>query len=166
VVLGDGVKPFGNLYKENNNNGPSDIAASITTYGKGKIAAAYLNLGERYLAAATSVARNFVHGLARELFPRPLVEVTGSMYVDLSVNRIGGKLAINLVNTAGPHADPHVYVYDEIPPVGPLEIRIRSGCTPKKVTLEPGGRELSYVTNGDAITLTLPRLEIHNVVVG
>ncbi|MDO8685708.1 MAG: hypothetical protein Q7J78_03450 [Clostridiales bacterium] len=36
----------------------------------------------------------------KELFPDPMVEVTGSHYVDVTVNRKEGKLAVNLLNTA------------------------------------------------------------------
>ena len=42
------VEPFGELYAENDCIGQSSPAASIVKHGKGKIAAVYINLGERY----------------------------------------------------------------------------------------------------------------------
>lgn len=164
VKLGRGATPFGRLHLSNDLDSPALPAASIARLGKGRIAATYVNLGERYRNAATSVARNFLNGLVRELFPKPLVEVTGSQYVDVSVNRIDGKLAVNLVNTAGPHALNSVYACDEIPAVGPLQVTIRHP-KPRRVTLEPGGRAVKYVYPSGAIKLTLPRLEIHDVIV-
>ena len=163
--LGRRAKLFGKLYPADDRKGPSEVAASVANCGKGKIAAVYLNLGERYRKARTSVVREFLGALVRELFPRPMVEVAGSQYVDVQVNRIDGKLAVSLVNTAGPHHDENVYVFDEIPPIGPLAIAIRTGTRPGKVTLEPGGKRLPFKFKDGAIRLTVPRLEIHGVVV-
>ncbi len=165
ATLGRRAKPFGKLYPADDRKGPSEIAASVAKYGKGKIAAVYINLGDRYRKARTSVVREFLGSLVRELFPNPMVEVAGSHYVDVQVNRIYGKLAVNLVNTAGPHHDENVYVFDEIPPIGPLAITIRTGTRPRKVTLEPGGKRVEFTFRDNSIHLTLPRLEIHNVVV-
>ena len=72
---------------------------------------------------------------------------------------------VNLVNTAGPHAVSQVSAFDEIPSVGPLEIVIRSGTNPNKVTLEPEGTALPYAFEQGEIRLTLPRLEIHEIIV-
>jgi hypothetical protein len=83
--------------------------------------------------------------------------------VDVMVNRLGGKLAINLVNTAGPHqTEP---VVDSIPPVGPLALTIRQPTKPSKITLEPGARPLAYGYRDGVISLTVPRVEIHDIVV-
>jgi hypothetical protein len=165
VKLGDGVKPFGKLYPDNNPLGPYETAASITPFGKGKIAATYFNFGERYLHGATWVARDFLSGLVKELYPEPLVVVSGSHDVDVTINRIDGKLAINLVNTAGPHADRDIYAFDNIPPVGPLDMIIRSKSAPLKVTLEPGGLAIPFQYEDEEIKLVLPWLEIHEVIV-
>jgi hypothetical protein len=164
VKPGRGATPFGRLHLSNDLDSPALPAASIARLGKGRIAATYVNFGERYRNAATSVARRFLNGLVRELFPKPLVEVGGSQYVDVSVNRIDGKLAVNLVNTAGPHAQNSVYVFDEIPAVGPLQATIRHP-KPRRVLLEPGRRAVRHTYSNGAIRLTLPRLEIHDVIV-
>jgi hypothetical protein len=81
------------------------------------------------------------------------------------VNRISGRLAINLVNTAGPHTDPNVYTLDEIPPAGPLEITIRAKAKPARILLEPGGKEMNYGWMDGEVRLILPELEIHAVIV-
>jgi len=165
VKLGRGARAFGRLYADNEPTGPSEVAASIARHGKGLIAATYLNLGERYVNAATATAREFLAALVRELFPKPLVEVKGSHCVDVSVSRIGGKLAVNLVNTAGPHANASAYAFDEVPPVGPLDVTIRTGARPTRVTLEPAKKRLRFDYAKGAIHITLPRLEIHDIIV-
>ncbi|UCG56305.1 MAG: hypothetical protein JSU70_15730, partial [Phycisphaerales bacterium] len=147
VRIKSDARPFGKLYSENDVKNSPEIAASIAGYGRGKIAATYFDFGERYQHAGTDVARDFLNSLVRTLFPEPIVEVTGSHYVDVTVNRIGGRLAVNLVNTAGPHADNNVYVFSDIPQVGPLEITIRSKTRPRKLTLQPKGEAIRYRYN-------------------
>ena len=56
VRLGSKAKPFGKMYYEDSTygqqlydvDGPFKTSASFASYGKGIIAAAYLNLGEQY----------------------------------------------------------------------------------------------------------------------
>ena len=111
------------------------------------------------------MVREFLDGLVRRLFPDPLVQVSGSRYVDVVVNRIEGKLTVNLVNRSGPHGDDKVVTYDAIPPVGPLEIVIDTGREPQRVTLEPSGASASYTYEEGKIRVSLPTLEIHDVIV-
>ncbi len=165
VRLKIGAKQFGELYAENDYIGSSSPAASITKYGKGKIAAVYVNIGERYCNARTSVSRDFLGALVRKLFPKPIVEVIGSHYVDVTSNHLDGKLIINLVNTSGPHSDENVYVFDEIPSVGPLDMTIRAWKKPKKITLQPDNLDLEYTFNRGEIKLVLKKLKIHNLIV-
>ena len=163
--LSERAKSIGKVHTDNDVDSPSEPAASITNYGKGKLAATYLNLGERCRSGATSVSREFLQGLVRELMPEPLVTVSGSRYVDVSANRKDGKLAINLVNTAGPHGDAKVFVFDDIPAVGPLSVEIRYDNKPDKVTLEPHSRRIDYIYREGKIHVIVPRLAIHEIIV-
>ena len=165
VGLTEGVEQFSELYEENDHIGSSSPAASIAKYGMGRIAAVYVNLGERYAKARTSISRDFLNALVCKLFPKPLVEVTGSHLVDVTASRLNGNLMINLINTAGPHGDENVYVFDEIPPVGPLHVTIRTGKRPGKVTLQPADSALDYSFSNGEVRLTLPRLDIYDLIV-
>lgn len=165
VELKDGATEFGKLYPENDIVGESTPAASITDYGKGKIAGVYVNIGERYFHAATTVSRDFLNGLVRKLFPESIVEVKGSHSVDVTLNRIEGKLAVNLINTSGPHGDPNVLVFDDIPETGPLTVLIRVPAAPSSVNIEPGNRQVDYTYKDGKIALTLHSLKIHDIVV-
>ena len=141
---------------------PVQPAASICAVGRGKLAATYFTIGRGYLDGRSEAVRAFLADLVRELFPEPLVAVSGSSGVDLSVNRIQGRLAINLVNTSGPHAS--VPIIDTIPAVGPLEITIRSATAPTRIVSQPGNQELKFEHQDGLTRLTLPKLEIHTVV--
>ncbi|MBN1417750.1 MAG: hypothetical protein JXP34_03185 [Planctomycetes bacterium] len=170
VELSDRATPFGRIYRsdvrdQNDFAGPFQPAASIAALGKGKIAATYLDLGERYANASTTVARDFLHGLVRALFPDPLVAVDGSHSVDVTAGRVGGRLTVHLVNTAGPHGDATVHIFDDIPPVGPLVVRIRA-ARPRAVTLQPGDRSVSWTYDeGGIVRALIPRVDIHEILV-
>jgi hypothetical protein len=111
------------------------------------------------------VVRDFLTALVRQLLPEPLVEVTGSHFVDVTVNRKDGRLCINLVNTAGPHADENTYVFDEVSPVGPLTIKLRLGHRPKSLTVRPAGKKLRFTYSKGVTQAVLPRLDIYDIVV-
>jgi hypothetical protein len=163
ATLGDRAKPFGQVRLENEVDGPAVAAASIARLGEGVIAATYLCLGERYATSATTVSRDFLAALVSELFPAPLVEVQGSHHVDVTAARLGDRLLVNLVNTAGPHANAKVNVHDDIPSVGPLTLSIR--CPPPaSVLLQPDGRSVAYEFRDDRLHVTVPRVEIHDII--
>ncbi len=172
VEPASGTVPFGKLYDlglgyagVNDAEGPSWTAATIASIGKGKIAATWLALGERYLNCSTPTTRDFLGGLVRELFPDPVAEVSGSHTVDITVAVKNGKLMVNMVNTAGPHHGASVNTFDEIPAIGPLAVAIRTPRKPNAVTVQPGARKIPWDYSGGKVRLTLPGLEIHDIIV-
>lgn len=159
------IKIFGTLQPTNETARASSPAASLRPLGKGKIAAVYFSLGSSYLDSRNQTARRFLNDAVRQLFPKPLVQVQGSSDVDVVANRMAGKLAIHLVNTAGPHADKQTPVFDSIPPVGPLQMTIRHEKKPARVTLQPGGEPLAHRFADGLISVTIPPVAIHSIVV-
>jgi hypothetical protein len=95
----------------------------------------------------------------------PMVEVKGSPNVDVSVNHLHDKLSINLVNTSGAHWDTKKPLFESIEPVGALEITMRATTKPAKITLQPAGQPLAFTYRDGLSKLTVPRLEIHGIVV-
>ncbi|MFC1607478.1 hypothetical protein ACFL47_05860 [Candidatus Latescibacterota bacterium] len=165
AVPGNDVMSIGKLYSTSDILGHGDAAATIHQYGIGKIAAIYLNLGRQYVYSSTTTSRDFLDAVIRELFPEPLVKVEDARDVDVSVNRLKGKLMINLVNTGGDHGNERVKTFDSIPPIGPLNITVRTGKKPESVQREPGGEKLDFMYHDGVVSLTYPRLEIHDILV-
>lgn len=162
VKLGSTAKTFGTV-RPAGTNALAAPAASITPLGRGFIAATWLSLAERSADHATPSARAFLDVLTRELFPKPMVEVSGSHDVDVSLARNHGKLLVHLVNTSGPHAsEPFI---DAIAPVGPLQITLRHTARPKRLTLEPGGRPLEFSHAGGETRFTVAEVQVHSIVV-
>lgn len=135
-------------------------AASITPLGRGQIAATYFSFGGAYNKEPNEAARRFLADLVHRLYPAPIAEVTGSNSVDVSVARNHGKLLVNLVNTAGPHRTQGIL--ETIPPVGPLDVKIRLAAKPARITLEPGARSVPFTYAQGIAHLTVPTVAIHD----
>jgi hypothetical protein len=160
VKLGAKCRPFGEIQRADKSSQP---AAFVQKLGKGRIAATCFTFGQGYVDTRNGLMRRFLNDLSRQLFPKPIVEVKGSNDVDVVVNRQSGRLMVNLVNTAGQHqTDP---VVDSIPPVGPLDVTIRQTTKPAKITLEPAGTVLPFEYRGGEIRITVPRVDIHEIIV-
>jgi len=159
TLVPDDHPPLGDLWP----------AGSVRPLGKGKIAAIYADFGHLYHSATTTVMRDFMSAMVRQLLPEPIVEVQGSHLVDVVVNRItlDGKshLAVNLINMAGEHRAKEVYTFDQIPPVGPLTVTLRLDEKPKRIVRQPAGEAIRFKWNKGVAELTLPRLEIHDILV-
>lgn len=141
-------------------------ATSIVPLGQGRIAVMDQGFSKGYLASHRAPeVRALLNGLVHELFPYPLVELESSNGVDVMVNRIHGKLAVNLVNTSDMHWDTKHPIIESIAPVENLRLTIRTPDRPKKITLEPGGRALAFEYRDGAARLSVPKLEIHSIVV-
>lgn len=164
VWLGEEVTEFGRVHVENDTASASDPAGSVAAFGRGKIAALYFDFGERYQRGGTALARSYLGALARELFPCPRVTVSGSRLVDVTLCRKDGHWAVNLVNTGGPHANRDVYTYDEVPPLGPLEVTLRLEEKPRSVLLQPGERAVEWSWAEGLLKVQVPRLELHDIV--
>jgi alpha-L-fucosidase len=158
--LGAGCRPLGEVRMS---DGAAVPAAGICQLGRGKIAATSFTFGQGYGETRNDVMRRFLNDLARELFPSPMVEVKGSSDVDVVVGRQGDKLTVSLINTSGPHQS--APVVDAISPVGPIDLTIRQATKPAKVTLEPAGISLPFGYQDGAIRVTVPRVDIHEIVV-
>jgi len=158
---GAGVELVGTLQATNST--VARPAASITGLGRGLIAATYVDLGRSYSLTRNPVVRDFVNDVAVKLFPKPMVEVKGSADVDVCLMQKNGKLLVNLINTSGQHQT--TPIQEIIEPVGPLSVTIRQSEKPRKITLEPEGGKIKFEYRKGEIKLTVPKVEIHNIVV-
>jgi hypothetical protein len=85
--------------------------------------------------------------------------------VDVTLNRKGEALVLNLVNTTGPHDNEKVMALDEITPVGPLQIELKLTKKPNKVMLQPDNIPMPYTYREGKLQCSLPMLKIHSLVV-
>lgn len=109
--------------------------------------------------------RGFINALVKKLFPDPKVEVSGSEIVLVTVNQLENKLAVNLINMSGPHADTRVSRYDNIPSIGPLDVKIKTDKKPSKVMLQPRSHPMKYSYSNGILTTKINKVDIHSILV-
>jgi len=83
----------------------------------------------------------------------------------VTVNVINNKLAVNLVNISGPHANTSVTRYESIPSIGPLEIKIKVDNQPSKVMLQPENISLKYSYSDGEIKTKVDKVDVHSIIV-
>jgi hypothetical protein len=140
-------------------------AATIAACGNGQIAAVYGPVASAYYDSHHPTIRRLMAVLMKRLLPAPLVEVDGPPCVDVAIRRSGSRLLVHLSNVAGMQTAPRYAVIDHILVVGPINLTIRLESPPRSVTLAPDGESLKTDWTGESLRVTVPRLEIHDVVV-
>jgi len=139
-------------------------AATVAKFGKGTVAAIYGPLGDVFSRSHNPSVRNFLGDVVGSVF-EPMVSLSGPPCVDVVLRRKGGRLMVHLVNVAGKYWAPNNNVPDYVLPVGPLELRVRLPKRPGKVSLVPPDAKISSRWGKGELSVKVPKLEIHNVVV-
>lgn len=138
-------------------------AASVRTFGKGKIAAIYFNSGTAYKEYKTFVVRDSVNELINSLMPVKIVRVTGSQLVHITVNGLNDKLYVNLINVSGEHTNENAIGYDEIPAIKDLSVSVQVQSKPARIILQPENKPLEYKYKDGKVMLTLPELTLNSI---
>ncbi len=159
------AKPFGQMTRSEYGAPSGNIVATTTDFGQGKLIGIYADLSRDYEKYQSPKQRELVAALVRPLLPNPVATVSGSHLVHLVVNKLGGKLAVNLINTGGHHADPQVYTYDEVPPLQNLTVKIRADQKPKRIVQQPENKPLSFSYANGTATVAVPELAIHAILI-
>ena len=90
----------------------------------------------------------------------------GPYCLDISLRTTrDGKLSVHLLNTAGMPLPDHYCFTDFIPPLEDIRLTIKTPASPKSVTWVPDGGALDWSWSGGRLTVTVPKLKIHGVVV-
>lgn len=165
IKLEAGGKPLGYFFRGSDFRDPDDvISASVSRAGKGMIAGIYFNAGTSYIEYKTPVIRDFIAGVIKELNPPLAVSVQGSGLVHMALNRLNGRLYVNLINTAGEHTNQSAIGYDEIPVLYNIKVKVSTGSKPRHVKLQPGGKALRFSYDKGQVSFILPVLELHSVI--
>jgi len=154
----------GQLYPNQDVKSHSTPAAFVKEFGKGTVGAVLFPFGERYKSMRVPTARRFLASLTKELFPLPIVEVVGSSSVDVVVNRNHGNLQIHLIHAGGAHENEKVHVYDEIPPLGPLQVAVRPERRPERILRFPDGESMRFTYEDGVARFTIDRLGVYDII--
>ena len=147
-------------------DGESYAAAEIVKHGEGLIGFILADIGDTYLRRKSHVHRQFAKSMISRLY-EPKVFMEGPMYVDITVMKKNNSLMINLVNTAGPHSNKDVYTIDDIPPVGPVIIKMELDKEPESVTLVPSDTLIrtAWDKRKKLLSVKIPKIDIYEILV-
>ena len=83
---------------------------------------------------------------------------------EVVLNRTGNRLVLNLINHYAGHPD-YLSVSGDGIRLGPFDLILRTGKAGHVVArVEPDGAEIPVVAEEDAIRLTVPSFEVHQVI--
>jgi hypothetical protein len=144
---------------------PALPAATMTTRGKGRIAAVYGPVAARYIQTPAVAIRDLIGAVMRKAFPKPRVETDAPPTVDLALRRTrDGRLSVHFLNLARvQRGDKEFPTMDPYPAVGPFTVRLRTPQKPAAVRWEPEGDQVKWSWRDGILTATVPGLQIHGV---
>lgn len=144
-----------------------------STFGKGKTAYLAAGLDAAHYALSYPYYRVALAQVVRRVArAAPPVEVKAPMCVHavtMRQNKDGERLIVHLfndVNTTAGHGHPaeEVPLREETVPIHDIAVTLR-GYAVKQVRQEPQGRVLETQKAGDALTFTVPKLDVHTMAV-
>jgi len=142
-----------------NHDGPHTAAVKIKA-GEGLVTLLNFDLGSIYNTNRSSCITSFIKARLGELFDKPIAGVTGSDYAELTVTHNDSHIFVHVLNYGGPHEVPGIRSYNELPSPGPIRVKLNLPFEPKRITVQPDGREC----NGSDSEIVLDKLGIHTII--
>jgi hypothetical protein len=165
------VKPttasaIGYRYPTAETRSSGDVAATVATCGKGRIAAVFGPVGVNFLRSHHPRLRQFIGEVVANVFPNPSVRVDGPPCLDIALRTTrDGKLSVHLMNAASaPTSEDHCAI-DYIPTTGPVTVKVDVDKKPKAVRWVPDGGKPQWSWSRGVLTAILPGVHIHGIMV-
>ena len=160
-----GTKVIGELYNTDDFRFPSGYpVATVASYGKGKIAGFYIDAAKVYYTYQARGYLKIMNAVIDEVFPKPVVRLSGSDCVHAVVSQKDDKWFVNLINAAGSHFNAKVYQYDHIPATGDLTLELNTPKPIKKIVLQPDGKILKFSKKDGRTSVVVPSVAVHSIV--
>ncbi len=160
------ARAAGFIYPTRDTRKDGRVAATVNAFGKGRVGAIYGPVASIYFRSHHPWLREFIGGLAAELFREPAVTVEGPPTLDVALRMTGdGRLAVHLLDTAGMPLPDRYGFTDFIPPLEGIKLTIRTAERPESVSWEPGGSRLDWSWADGLLKVIVPKLRIHGAVV-
>lgn len=138
--------------------------AVILPYGKGKIAVVGGNVGSHYVAESQYLHRTLMRAITEKMYT-PFAKIEAAIgTLELVCLEKDDHLMLQLVNANGNHASMSCASEDVIPPVVDIDLSVALSAAPKKMVLQPEGRELTVRYEGGRAHVHIDRVDMHSVV--
>ena len=160
------AKATGLRYPTRDTRKDAQTAATVASYGRGKVGAVYGPLADVFFRGHHPSVRQFIGAIASELFPEPAVVVDGPSTVDIALRRTAdGKLCLHVLNRTNMPLPDRYNFTDYIPETGTISVRIRTPERPERLTQYPEGLPVAWYWRDGMLTADISRVRIHGVLV-
>ncbi|MGH2558702.1 MAG: hypothetical protein ACRDJH_06530, partial [Thermomicrobiales bacterium] len=147
-------------------NATDHVVVTRRQLGKGSVVAVHGPLFENYVQGHYPSLRDFIRGLIDRMGVDWLVTLDAPPRLEMILREKAGKLLVNLINRgAGETLSPRRVIVEELPPVEQVTLRIRREQQPQAVSAAPTVRPVDWTYTDGLVTVRLPRVDIHSVVV-
>ena len=137
--------------------------AVTVPYGKGSVTAVGFDIGSQYLSGVQYLQRDLLRQITRDLYD-PMVRIESAFgRLEMIVLEKEGRKTVQLVNAGGNHADAACATDDLIPPVLDITLSIALPKVPRRLLLQPEGRELPFTYEDGRCHVCIDRVEIHSI---
>jgi Beta-galactosidase trimerisation domain len=173
---GEGVKIVGTLRPQTNPDAPTMPAIVARTFGKGRVVYCAAGFDAAYYSYAYPYQRLILrHTIDWAASAPPPITVAAPMCVHATLMRQNepnpGRLIVHLFNDLNSTAF-HAFPNDDVPlreetvPIHDIRVTFAPNYRFRRVHLEPEGRTLDVTRTDAGSSVTVPKLEIHSLVVG
>ena len=84
--------------------------------------------------------------------------------MEITVLEKDGRMMIQLVNANGNHADPRSATEDFIPACYNVQLALNLSAKPRKLILQPEGKELDFAYENGKASVKLDKLNMHEII--
>ena len=142
-------------------------AITINQYGKGVAAFIAVDPFASYYRDGHSQTQNMVLALLELVLPSKerKISVEKPLHLEVSLQRKGNAIIVHLLNYFAQKRLGTLVHNEQVLPVREVHVRVRRDYAPLSVTLEPGGKPLQWSYDEQTVTVWVPEIEIHAIVV-
>ena len=141
-------------------------AAVINQVGKGQVLYVPTALFRDFAHNRYPMTRSFIGEITAKLLPNPVIRVKAPTCIDVTLRQREDEIIIHFVNRiSGIPNTPNNGAIDEIPPVGPIIIRLNMEKAPKNVTSVFDANNADWQWNAGVLTIQVSSVYIHSAVV-
>ncbi len=141
-------------------------AATVNTYGEGKVVAIHGPIFRNYYGARYPLMRRFIGDMAAALDTPGLVRVHGPWHIEMAAREKEGRILIHLINRGvSGYLSPHRHIVENVPDTGSFTVTIPIAERPTRCYLTPDKFGLEWTWKDGLLTATVGGLHIHNVLV-
>ncbi|MDQ6812296.1 MAG: hypothetical protein M3040_00940 [Bacteroidota bacterium] len=143
---------------------PADLPVKKNNYGKGTVIGIDANVSLENFNNPKENFRKTIAGIAKQLFPTPMVTVTGSNSVHVVLNTLRGETMIHLINVGDRWGTMKDNQLDfQLPKIGQLEVTLRTSKKPSQILLQPEEAPLKFNYNKGVATFKIPKLDVYSI---